>query len=58
MWEVTAHRVTTNGEFEMPTVYLSTRVYDIRNYHDARTAASQLFGPDVRFEVRAIGVGS
>ncbi|GHH65487.1 hypothetical protein GCM10017772_03790 [Promicromonospora soli] len=58
MWEVTAHRVTTNGEFEMPTAYLSARVYDIRNNRDARTAASHLFGPDVRFEVRAIGVDS
>lgn len=58
MWEVTARRVTTNGEFEMPTVYLNARVYDIRNNREARTAASQLFGPDVRFEVRAIGVGS
>ena len=58
MWEVTAHRVTTNGEFELPTVYLNARVYDIRNNRDARTAASQLFGPGVRFEVRAIGAGS
>jgi hypothetical protein len=58
MWEVTARRVTTNGEFEMPTVYLNGRVYDIRNNRDARAAASQLFGSDVRFEVRAIGAGS
>ncbi|WP_268247766.1 hypothetical protein [Promicromonospora soli] len=42
----------------MPTAYLSARVYDIRNNRDARTAASHLFGPDVRFEVRAIGVDS
>ena len=58
MWEVTAHRVTTNGEFEMPTVYLNGRVYDIRNNRDARTAASYLFGSGIRFEVRAIGAGS
>ena len=58
MWEVTAHRVTANGEFEMPTVYLNGRVYDIRDNRDARTAASYLFGSGIRFEVRAIGVGS
>ncbi|MFC8800378.1 hypothetical protein ACFT2C_21805 [Promicromonospora sp. NPDC057138] len=55
---MTAHRVTTNGEFEMPTVYLNGRVYDIRNNRDARTAASYLFGSGIRFEVRAIGAGS
>jgi hypothetical protein len=58
MWEVTAHRITANGEFEMPTVYLNGQVYDIRNNREARTAASHLFGPGVRFEVRAIGVGA
>jgi hypothetical protein len=58
MWEVTAHRITANGDFEMPTVYLNGQVYDIRNNREARTAASHLFGPGVRFEVRAIGVGA
>ena len=58
MWEVTARRVTTSGEFKMPTVYLNGRVYDIRNNRDARAAASYLFGSGIRFEVRAIGAGS
>lgn len=57
MWEVTARRVTTNGDYEMPTVYLNARLHDIRNSHDARATASQLFGADIRFEVRAVGAG-
>lgn len=55
MWEVTAHRVTANGEYKMPTVYLHARSHDIQNTREARIAASRLFGPDVRFEVRQIG---
>jgi hypothetical protein len=55
MWEVTAHRVTANGEYQMPTVYLHARSHDVWNTREARTAASQLFGPGIRFEVRLIG---
>ena len=54
MWEVTARRVTPNGEYELPTVYLNARVYDIRNSRDARTTASYLFGAGFSFEVRAV----
>ncbi|PUB31944.1 hypothetical protein C8K30_101463 [Promicromonospora sp. AC04] len=54
MWEVTARRVTPNGEYELPTVYLNARLHDIRNSREARTTASYLFGAGFEFEVRAV----